>query len=100
MVLDKEPIRVLHLGLQAAGRSHYAWLEHLKLKAHPSPVTDFHQKGHTYSNKATFPDSATPYGPMKAIFIQTTTDVHVGMSELHTSLQPMASSLIFFFLRF
>lgn len=27
-----------------------------------------------YSNKATAPNSATPYGPKEAIFIQTTTE--------------------------
>jgi hypothetical protein len=31
------------------------------LKAHPR-VTYFLQQGHTYSNKATLPSSATPYG--------------------------------------
>lgn len=32
------------------------------------------QPSHTYSNKATFSDSATPCGPMRVIFFQTTID--------------------------
>ena len=36
----------------------------LDLKAYPPPtVTHFFQQGHTYSNKAIPPNSATPYGP-------------------------------------
>jgi hypothetical protein len=64
MVLEKE-LRVLHLDQQAAMRvyiSHWAELE-------PRPpsllhtVTYFFLQGHTYSNKATPPNSATPHGP-------------------------------------
>ena len=42
-------------------------------------MTHFLQQSHTYSNKATFPNSATPYGLMGAIFIQTT--ILVGLSK-------------------
>lgn len=37
-----------------------------------NPVTYFFKQGHTYSNKNTLSNSDTPYGPMGAIFIQTT----------------------------
>jgi hypothetical protein len=42
------------------------------LKAHPL-VIHFLKQDHTYSNKATPPNNITPYGPMGAMFIQTTT---------------------------
>jgi hypothetical protein len=45
---------------------HWAWLEHLKLQSPP-------QQDYTYSNKAIPPNSATPYEPMRGIFIQTNT---------------------------
>ena len=51
---------------------HYAWLELLKPQS-PLLVIHFFQQGHTYSNKDTLPNSATPCEPMGAIFIQTTT---------------------------
>jgi hypothetical protein len=65
MVLKE--LRVLHLDPKRAG-SQWATRPGLSiwdLKAHP-PVTYFLQQGH-------MPYSATPYGPMGAIFIQTTT---------------------------
>jgi hypothetical protein len=49
------------------------------LKAHPEMIhllpTRLHlfHQSHTYSNKATPPNSATPYSPIGTIFIQTTT---------------------------
>ena len=50
--------------------SHWAWLEHIRdLKAHLYSDI-FPQKDHTSSNKATPPNSATPFG---AIFFQTAT---------------------------
>jgi hypothetical protein len=49
-------------------RTDWACFEYLKSA---SPYTsDTLQQGHTYSNKAIPPNSGTPYGPMRAIFIQ------------------------------
>jgi hypothetical protein len=64
-VLEKEP-RVLHLDPQAAGRERDSspGLSIWNLKAHP--------QWHTSSNKATPPNSGSPYEPMGAVFIQTT----------------------------
>ena len=47
-----------------------------KLQSHLVTVTSFLQQSHTYANKATPPISDTPYEPMEAIFIHTTT-VHL-----------------------
>jgi hypothetical protein len=63
-----EELRVLHL-IPKANRRKLAptWL------SKPSPtVTHFLQQGHTYSNKAIQPNSATPW----AKHIQTTTNVN------------------------
>jgi hypothetical protein len=70
MVLEKE-LRVLHQDLQATGRQALDQLEHLRPQS-PLPVTHFLQ-GHTYSNKATPLNSATPYGPIWAISLTMTT---------------------------
>ena len=55
---------VLHLDLQAVGFCvpHWASLSIRDLKADPA-VTQFLKQGHTYSNKATPPNSATSWGP-------------------------------------
>lgn len=46
------------------------WAEYLQA----SPHSDiFPQQSHIYSNKTTFPNSATSYGPMGANYIQSTT---------------------------
>ena len=73
MVLEKK-LRVLHLELAGSNRSlcpHWVWLSMGDLKAHPK--CDCLQQVHTYSNKATPPNSATPYELMGANYIQTTT---------------------------
>jgi hypothetical protein len=66
IVLEKE-LRVQHVDQQAAGRESDSGsdLSFWNLKAHP--------QWHTSFDKATPPNSATPYIPMGAIFIQTTT---------------------------
>jgi hypothetical protein len=63
MVLEKE-LRVLHLDPKAAGGdcvTHWAEPEHIRDLKSVAPVTHFFQQGHTYSNKATPPNSATLY---------------------------------------
>ena len=45
-------------------------------------VTYFLQHSHTYSNKPTPPNTATPYGLMGATFIQTTTGLFNPQMEL------------------
>ena len=52
--------------------SHWVYLELLRPQSLPS-VTHSPQQGHTYFNKATPPNSPSSYKPMRAIFIQTTT---------------------------
>ena len=90
MVLAKE-LRVLHLDTQAAKDLYptlgIAWAYETSKPA--SIVIHFSQQGHTYSNKATSPNSATPYGPgiqtqeyMGAILIQTTTDSSLFWCEI------------------
>lgn len=50
------------------------------LKGHP--LVPHCQQSHTYSNKVTFSDSATPCGSMGAIFFQTTIDtIYLRMKE-------------------
>ena len=59
-------MRGLHLDQPAAGRArgaHWVWFELLK----PQSLIS---EGHSYSNKATSPNSATPYEPMGDTFIQ------------------------------
>ena len=56
-------------GKQQAEKVTQARLELTKLQS-PPPVTHFLQQGHTYSNKAILPNSATPWGK----HIQTTTE--------------------------
>jgi hypothetical protein len=48
----------------------WAWLERLKPPNPPPSVTHFLQQGYIHYNGTTPPDSATPYEPMGAIFIQ------------------------------
>ena len=57
---------VLHLDSQAAERKN----EPLKPQS-PPLVTQFFQQGHTYSNKATLPNSTTSSEPIWAISFQT-----------------------------
>ena len=64
VMMLKKKLRVLHLELQAAG-SKGVWAS----KAH-ALVIHFFQGNHTYSNKATPPSSASPYGPIGVIYIQ------------------------------
>ena len=80
VVLEKE-LRVLHLDPkhQEERMSHWAWLKLLKSQS-LAQVTGFLQQGHIYLNKATSPNSATPYGPSEAIFIQTTAVTYVNLS--------------------
>jgi hypothetical protein len=65
-VLEKE-LRIIHLVLYAAEAdnvSHCAYLDTSK----PIPtMTDFLKEGHTYSNKVTYPYSATPNWPSTKI---------------------------------
>ena len=78
----EEP-NVLPLDLQAAEgdyESHCLQLEHRRSQSPTCTVTHFLQLGHTYSNRATPPNSGIPYGPsiqtpdsMGVIPIQTTT---------------------------
>jgi hypothetical protein len=56
------------LDLQVAGSE----LRYNETSKPTPPVTHFLQQGYTYFNKATSPNSAAPYRPMRAIFIQTT----------------------------
>ena len=65
-VLEKE-LRVLHLDLKGAGRESDS--------GHDLSIWNFqaNSQWHTSSNKATPPNSATLYGPMRVMFIQTTT---------------------------
>ena len=78
MVLEKE-LRVLHIDpKEAEGGCVSHW--HRRPQSLPPTVTHFLQQGHTYSNNATPPNSAPPYGrsiethkSMEAIPIQTTT---------------------------
>ena len=73
MMLERQP-KVLCLDQQAARvnqKRHWAWFQFLKPQCSP-PVTHFLQKGHTYFNKATPPNSATPCGPIGAIFYSNT----------------------------
>ena len=69
-VLEKE-LRVLYLDPQVAGTESDTGpgLSIWNLKAHP--------QWHTSSKKTTLPNSATPYEPTGAIFIQTITDCKV-----------------------
>lgn len=71
MVLDKG-LRVLHPYQQSAGRDceTLAWFNHLRPQNLSSEDTPF--LSHTYSNKATIPNSANSYWLMRNIFIQTT----------------------------
>lgn len=50
----------------------WIWLEHLKPQSQPL-LTQFLEQGHTYYNKAKSPNSVTPCGPMRTIFIQNPT---------------------------
>lgn len=72
-MLEKE-LRVLYLGLQAAGRECHTGCG-LRLLGPQSLVVQLYTC-HTYSNKVTLSNSATPYGQgesLGAIPIQTTT---------------------------
>ena len=71
MVLEKE-LRVLHLDPKGTGSGlvHGAWLEDMR---HQSLTPQWH----TFSNKATPPNSATPYEPVRTNYIQATTYVYV-----------------------
>jgi hypothetical protein len=84
-----EVLRVLHLDPQAAEGIVFhrqpvrrrlwitlARLEHIYETSKPrlhSSIFLLTRRTHTFSNKSIPPDSATPYGSMGAIFIQTTT---------------------------
>lgn len=81
IVLEKE-LRVLHLHLKAGAGDCVDTGHSLNIKtSQPTfPLTHFLQHGHTYSNKAPPPNSATPYTtsiqayePMVVIPIQITT---------------------------
>jgi hypothetical protein len=85
MVLGME-LRVLHLHLQAARRNCNTGhrLSICSISKPASTVTHFFQQGHTYSHKATTPNSAMPYVTsiqthecLGAISIQITTHVFV-----------------------
>jgi hypothetical protein len=72
MILGKE-LRASHLYLQAAEVNATLAIARATETSKPAfIVTYFLQQGHTQSNKATPPNSATPYGPIGAIFVQTT----------------------------
>ena len=59
MVLEKE-LRILHLDLKAA-RKKTVFQASRRGVSNPTPtMTHFLQQGHTYSNEATPPNSATP----------------------------------------
>jgi hypothetical protein len=51
----------------------WAWLKNLKPQSSSLEI-HFLQWGHTYSNKVIPPNSVTPYEPMGAILLQTTTE--------------------------
>jgi hypothetical protein len=96
MMLEKE-LRVLYPDAQGAGRErerHWIGSEHLRsqsplfgdtlpptrphlLQQSHTPPARPHllQQGHTSSSKATPPNSATPYEPIRTTFIQTTTAI-------------------------
>jgi hypothetical protein len=65
MVLEKE-LRILRLNLKAAEDDyipHWVELEHRRPQSPPPIVAHFLQQGHTHSNKAVPPSSATPHEP-------------------------------------
>ena len=96
MVLEKE-LRVLHLDpMTAEGNCHSrASLSIYETSKSTSTVTHFLKQGHTHSNKATSPSSATLYGPsiqthesMGAIPTRATTD-RDRFSGLHSELSTL-----------
>jgi hypothetical protein len=71
MVLYDES-RVLHLYHQAVGRETSAEPGLSTSNHKAQPQWHLLQQSHPYSNKATSPNSITPYEPKEVIFIQTT----------------------------
>ena len=67
---------------------HWAWLELLRPQSSPT-LSHFLQQGHTYFNEATSPNSATPYEPVGALFVQRTAErLPSNIASLSLSLSP------------
>lgn len=76
MEADKamEKLRVLHLDLQAAEMNATLGLIWASETSKTTPTaSQFLQQGHLNFRKAISCNNTTPYGPMRAIFIQLTT---------------------------
>jgi hypothetical protein len=85
MVLEKD-VRVRHLDLLQPEED---WLSPRQLGRVSKPiptVTDFLQQGHTYSQKATHPNSTTPYAPSIFKPPQNVSTSKENMIHIHHSL--------------